>query len=230
MTLLPIISLVSPLEVNDWFLSVILVALLLMLVLMAPYRSEYVDAMTSMFRFKTPDGDVRYPMLPTVEFILLFILSCISVGVTVSIYTQDIREDGISVVLFLLRFSLLAIVAFLLKLVLYTIVNKSLYRRQIISIQPGRWNCFFVMSFSVAGLQVLIFSVLVVLFEIPLVFLFVFSSVVRIMMISGRIFKIKTTLFKNKRSNSGFILYFCAFEIAPVLVEYVLLTQYFGLI
>ena len=75
MTLLPIISLVSPLEVNDWFLSVILVALLLMLVLMAPYRSEYVDAMTSMFRFKTPDGDVRYPMLPTVEFILLFILS-----------------------------------------------------------------------------------------------------------------------------------------------------------
>ena len=86
------------------------------------------------------------------------------------------------------------------------------------------------MSFSVAGLQILIFSVLVVLFEIPLVFLAVFAYVVRIMIISGRIFKIKTTLFKNKRSNSGFILYFCAFEIAPVLVEYVLLKHFFGLI
>ena len=226
----PIISLVNPFQINDWFLLVVILTLLVMLIIMGPYRYEYIDSFSSMFRFKTPDGDVRYPLLSTTGIVMLFILSCFCVGITVSIYTHDIREEGMSVVLFLLRFSSLAVVAFLLKLLLYTTVNKILFERQIITLKPTRWNCFFVMSFSVAGLLTLLFSILVFLLNLPLVLLLVFSGLMRILVIIGRIFKIKTTLFKNRRTNSGFIMYLCAFEIAPVFLEFVLLNRFFSLI
>ena len=230
MSAVPIISLSSPLEVNDWFLSVTMLTLILMLVIMGPYRYVYMDSFSSMFRFKTPDGDVRYPLLSTTGIVMLFILSCFCVGITVSIYTHDIREEGLSVVLFLLRFSSLAVVAFLLRLLLYTTVNKILFERQIITLKPTRWNCFFVMSFSVAGLLILLFSMLVFLLNLSLVLLLVFSALMRILVITGRIFKIKTTLFKNRRTNSGFIMYLCAFELAPVFLEFVLLNRFFSLI
>ena len=225
-----LICLSSPLEVNDYFLSVTMLTLLLMLVIMGPYRHDYIDSISSMFRFKTPDDDVRYPLHSTIEYAMLSILSCISVGVTVSVYTHDIKEEGFAIVLFLLMFSSFAITAFVLKLLLYTSVNKILYKRQIITLKPIRWNCFFVMSFSVIGLLVLFFSITVVLLDFPLVLLLVFSALIRILVIIGRIFKIKTTLFKNQRTNSGFILYLCALEIAPVLLEYVLLDRFFSLI
>ena len=226
----PIISLVNPFQVNDWFLLVVILTLLLMLIIMGSYRFEYIDSFSSMLRFKNPDGDVSYPLLSTVENIIVFVLSCVSIGISVSIYSQDLTEEGFRQVIFLLWYSLSATVAFVLKLLLYTAANKILYKRQIITLKPGRWNCFFVMSFSVAGFLILVFSILVLFLNLPHVLLLVFAYLMRILVISGRIFKIKTTLFKNQRSNSGFIMYLCAFEIAPVLVELVLLRYLFGLI
>ena len=225
-----IISLVNPFQVNDWFLSVVILTLLIMLIIMGPYRFEYIDSFSSMLRFKNPDGDVSYPLLSTIENIIVFIFSCVIVGILVTIYFQDLTEEGFRQVLFLFWFSLSVIVAFVLKLLLYTAANKILYKRQIITLKPGRWNCFFVMSFSAAAFLILVFSVLVLFLNLPRVLLLVFAYLMRILVISGRIFKIKTTLFKNKRSNSGFIMYLCAFEIAPVLVEFVLLRKYLGLI
>ena len=226
----PIISLVNPFQINDWFLLVVILTLLIMLVIMGPFRYEYIDSFSSMLRFKSPDGDVSYPLLSTVENIIVFVLSCVSIGISVSIYSQDLTEEGLRQVIFLLWYSLSATVAFVLKLLLYTAANKILYKRQIITLKPGRWNCFFVMSFSAATFLILVFSVLVLFLNLPLVSLLVFAYLMRILVISGRIFKIKTTLFKNKRSNSGFIMYLCAFEIAPIIVEFVLLRYLFGLI
>ena len=225
-----IISLVNPFQVNDWFLSVVILTLLIMLVIMGPYRFEYIDSFSSMLRFKNPDGDVSYPLLSTVENIMVFVLSCVIIGISVAIYSQDLTEEGLGQIIFLLWYSFFATIAFVLKLLLYTAANKILYKRQVITLKPGRWNCFFVMSFSAATFLILVFSVLVLFLNLPHVLLLVFAYLMRILVISGRIFKIKTTLFKNQRSNSGFIMYLCAFEIAPVFVEYVLLNELFGLI
>ena len=225
-----IISLANTFQVNDWFLSVVILTLLLMLIIMGSYRYEYIDSFSSMLRFKNPDGDVSYPLLSTVENIIVFVLSCVSIGIAVAIYSQDLTDEGFRQVIFLLWYSLSATVAFVLKLLLYSAANKILYQRQVITLKPGRWNCFFVMSFSVAGFLILVFSILVLFLNLPHVLLLVFAYLMRILVISGRIFKIKTTLFKNQRSNSGFIMYLCAFEIAPVLVEFVLLRYLFGLI
>ena len=225
-----IISLVNPFQVNDWFLSVVILTLLIMLVIMGPYRFEYIDSFSSMLRFKNPDGDVSYPLLSTVENIMVFVLSCVIIGISVAIYSQDLTEEGLGQIIFLLWYSFFATIAFVLKLLLYTAANKILYKRQVITLKPGRWNCFFVMSFSAAAFLILVFSVLVLFLNLPHVLLLVFAYGMRILVISGRIFKIKTTLFKNQRSNVGFIMYLCAFEIAPVLVEFVLLRYLFGLI
>ena len=82
----------------------------------------------------------------------------------------------------------------------------------------------------VASFLILLFSILVLFLNIPLVALLVFAYLMRALVITGRIFKIKTTLFKNQRSNSGFILYLCAFEIVPILVEFLFSSVLFGLI
>jgi hypothetical protein len=139
-------------------------------------------------------------------------------------------EEGFSQIIFLLWYSSLVIVCLVIKLILYTITNKILYKRQVITLKPGRWNCFFVMSFSVAGLLILVFSIIVVFLDIHILALLVFAYLVRFLVIVGRIFKMKTTLFKNQRSNLGFIMYLCAFELAPILIEFMLTSRLFGLI
>ena len=228
--LLPIIDLKTYYGINDWFLSAMIVTLLLMLVIMGPYRYDYVKSFLSMLRFKSPDGDVSYPLLSTAENIAVFILSSISIAIAVGIYSHDLMEEGFSQIIFLLWYSAAVVACLVIKLLLYTVTNKILYRKQIITLKPGRWNCFFVMSYSVAGLIILIISICVVFLNIHLLVLLIFAYFMRVLVIAGRIFKIKTTLFKNQRSNSGFILYLCAFELAPILIEFLLTSRLFGLI
>ena len=230
MSFLPIIDLVNTYNLNDWFLSVMILTLLLMLVIMGPHRHAFAGSVSQMFRFKNPDGDVSYPLLSTLEYVILFILSCLSVGIAVGIYSHDMMEEGFSQVFFLLRYCALMVVFFLIKLFLYTVANRILYERQIIPIKPGRWNCFFVMSFSVAAFLILLFSIVVLFLNIPLVALWIFAYLMCAFVITGRIFKINTTLFKNRRSNLGFILYLCAFEIVPLFLEFLVSGVLFGLI
>ena len=230
MKFIPIIDLASSYQLNDWFLSAMILTLLLMLVIMGPYRYDYIKSFLSMFRFKSPDGDVSYPLLSTAENIAVFILSSISIGISVGVYSHDLMEEGFSQVIFLLWYSAAVVVCLVIKLMLYTVTNKILYSRQIITLKPGRWNCFFVMSYSVAGLLILIFSICVVFLEIHFLALLIFAYLMRLLVIIGRIFKINTTLFKNRHSNSGFILYLCAFELAPIVIEFMLTSRLFGLI
>ena len=230
MRIIPLIDLTTSYQLNDWFLSAMIVTLLLMLITMGPYRYDYVRSFLSMFRFKSPDGDVSYPLLSTFENILVFLLSSISIAIAVGIYSHDIMEEGFSQIIFLLWYSCDVVVCLVVKLILYTVTNKILYRKQIIALKPSRWNCFFVMSYSVSGLLILFFSIIVVFLDIHLLALLIFAYFMRVLVIAGRIFKIKTTLFKNQRSNTGFILYLCAFELAPILIEFMLTSRLFGLI
>jgi len=230
MKFIPIIDLAGSYHLNDWFLSAMILTLLLMLVIMGPYRYDYVKSFLSMFRFKSPDGDVSYPLLSTAENIAVFILSSISIGISVGVYSHDLMEEGFSQVIFLLWYSAAVVVCLVIKLMLYTVTNKILYSRQIITLKPGRWNCFFVMSYSVAGLLILIFSICVVFLDIHFLALLIFAYLMRLLVIIGRIFKINTTLFKNRHSNLGFILYLCAFELAPIVIEFMLTSRLFGLI
>ena len=230
MITLTILGITEPLGVNDWFMSVILVTFLLMLAVMGPHWQAFAESFSSMFRFKNPDGEVSFPLLSTMGYVLIFILSCLGVGIAVDIYSHDVIEEGSSQVLFLLWYCSLMIVFFLLKLLLYTNVNRVLFKRQVITLKPSRWNCFFVMSFAVASFFILGFSILVLFLKIPLVALLIFAYLMRILVISGRIFKIKTTLFKSRRSNFGFIMYLCAFEIVPVFIEFMISSRLFGLI
>ena len=230
MRFIPLIDLTTSYQLNDWFLSAMIITLLLMLITMGPYRYEYVRSFLSMFRFKSPDGDVSYPLLSTFENIVVFLLSSISIAISVGIYSQDIMEEGFSQIIFLSWYSCGVVTCLVAKLILYTVINKILYRKQIIALKPSRWNCFFVMSYSVSGLLILIFSVVVVFLDIHVLVLLIFAYLMRFLVITGRIFKIKTTLFKNQRSNSGFIMYLCAFELAPILIEFMLTSRLFGLI
>jgi hypothetical protein len=157
-------------------------------------------------------------------------LSCLSIGLAVGVYSQDLTVEGYAPLHFLAWYSLLMLSLFLFKLLCYTITNKILYNRQIITLKPTRWNCFFVMSFSVCALLILIYSILVLFLNIHLFTLFLFAYLMRFLNVSGRIFKMKTTLFKNQRSNLGFILYLCAFEIAPIVLEFLLSSRILGLI
>ena len=85
MRFIPLIDLTTSYQLNDWFLSAMIITLLLLLITMGPYRYEYVRSFLSMFRFKSPDGDVSYPLLSTFENIVVFLLSSISIAIAVGI-------------------------------------------------------------------------------------------------------------------------------------------------
>lgn len=225
---LPLSIFNSTVGINDWLLLSVIVTLLLMLAIMAPFRVSYKKAIKSMYRFNNPDSDVWYPLFPTIGFVSVFVLSCICIAFAVVLYSYDVTQEGTELIGSLLFFSLLFFAFFTAKLLLYTIFNRWLYNSQTIALKPVRWNCFIVMSYSVAGLMILVFSLIVIFLGLPGVLVFVFSGLMRILLIIGIIFKIKTSLFKNRRSNSGFILYLCAFEIAPVLIEVVILNNILG--
>lgn len=220
----------TPVNINDWFLLVMITSLVLMVSIMGPYRKSYKTSVRSMYKFNTPDGDVEYPLFSTLGFVVLFILSCISIGIALVLYSQDVSVEGTEPVMSLLSVSLVLIICFFVKLLLYTIVNNWLYKSQTIFLKPVRWNCFMVMTFSVAGFIILVLAFIVYFLRLPSILLPVLCYLVRIFVIAGRIFKIKTSLFKNRSSNSGFFLYLCAFEIVPVLIEMVILNNYIGLI
>lgn len=220
----------TPVNINDWFLLVMITSLVLMVSIMGPYRKSYKTSVRSMYKFNTPDGDVEYPLFSTLGFVVLFILSCISIGIALVLYSQDVSVEGTEPVMSLLSVSLVLIICFFVKLLLYTIVNNWLYKSQTIFLKPVRWNCFMVMTFSVAGFIILVLAFIVYFLRLPFILLPVLCYLVRIFVIAGRIFKIKTSLFKNRSSNSGFFLYLCAFEIVPVLIEMVILNNYIGLI
>ena len=223
-------SINTPVDINDWFLLVMIVSMVLMVLIMGPYWKSYKISIRSMYKFSTPDGDVEYPLFSTLGFVTVFVLSCISISIAFVLYSQDVSVEGTEPLLVLLSVSSVIVLCFVAKLLLYTIVNNWLYKSQTINLKPLRWNCFVVMSFSVGGFVILMLAFIVHFFSLPLFLLLVLSYLVRILIISGRIFKIKTSLFKNRSSNSGFILYLCAFEIVPVIIELGFLNKYIGLI
>jgi hypothetical protein len=220
----------TPVSMNDWFLLVMIASMVLMVLIMGPYWKSYKTSIRSMYKFNTPDGDVEYPLFSTLGFVTVFVLSCIGIAIALVIYSQDVSVEGTEPLLTLLSVSSVIVLCFMAKLLLYTIVNNWLYKSQTINLKPLRWNCFVVMSFSVGGFVILLLAFIVHFFGLPLFLLLVLSYLVRILLISGRIFKIKTSLFKNRSSNSGFILYLCAFEIVPVIIELGFLNEYIGLI
>ena len=223
-------SINTPVSINDWFLLVMIVSMVLMILIMGPYWKSYKTSIRSMYKFSTPDGDVEYPLFSTLGFVTVFVLSCIGIAIAFVLYSQDVSVEGVEPLLTLLSVSSVIVLCFVAKLLLYTIVNNWLYKSQTINLKPLRWNCFVVMSFSVGGFVILMLAFIVHFFSLPLFLLLVLSYLVRILIISGRIFKIKTSLFKNRSSNSGFILYLCAFEIVPVIIELGFLNEYIGLI
>lgn len=223
-------SINTPVNINDWFLLVMIVSMVLMILIMGPYWKSYKTSIRSMYKFSTPDGDVEYPLFSTLGFVTVFVLSCIGIAIALVLYSQDVSVEGVEPLLTLLSVSSVVVLCFVAKLLLCTIVNNWLYKSQTINLKPLRWNCFVVMSFSVGGFVILMLAFIVHFFSLPLFLLLVLSYLVRILIISGRIFKIKTSLFKNRSSNSGFILYLCAFEIVPVIIELGFLNEYIGLI
>lgn len=223
-----LLSLSDTLQVSDWFLTSVILTLLIMLLIMGPHRYAYLESVSSMFRFKNPDGDVSYPLLSTLGYLLVFVLSCMSIGIAFSVYSATGADGDPTMMHPFLWYSLFALACLSVRLLLITSINKVLYNRQVITLKPGRWNCFFVMTVSVFSLFILMVSMLVLFLDLPVIILPVFASLIRILAVTGRFFKIKTTLFKNKSSNSGFILYLCAFEIAPIYLEYVLSDILFG--
>ena len=51
----------KPIAVSDWYLLVLILSFLLSLFVMGPYIASYLDGLSVMYRFNSPDSDIRYP-------------------------------------------------------------------------------------------------------------------------------------------------------------------------
>lgn len=229
MTFIPVSLLDTPLDANDWLMTILVLVFLLMLLIMGPHAEYYSKTVSSMYRFNNPDSDVTFPPFSPFGFVAVFILSCIGMGFTVFQFIGDVSDKTTGPVGDLFMISAMLLVVYAVRLLIYQMVNSILYRSQTINLKPTRWNGFYVATFSAACFVVLVFSAFVLFLRLPLLLLPVFVLLLRIIVVVGRIFKIKTALFKNNRSKSGFILYLCALEIVPMILTFVIWAKLISL-
>lgn len=225
MNALSILGITGPLAVNDWFMLLIVAVSLLMLLIMAPFRDVYTWSVSSMFRFKNPDGEVHYPPYPPFVFVLVSILACLSMGVALILYIHDMSAANDGIIINVLIACIPFVTFFAVKLLLYHLINTILSNRQDIMLKPTRWNGFFVMVFSVAGFVMLLVSVLTLFLDITPYIIPICALLILLQTEIGLIFKLKTALFKNKCSTMGFILYLCALEFGPIALMLVILGK-----
>lgn len=215
----------DPVGINDWYLLVMTVSFLLTLAFMGPFLETYSRGISVMFRFSSPEADICFPKYSPWAYVTLSIISCISLGLALTSVKWDLSAEGSGMLLHLLSASGVFGLSCALKLILYQTVNSSLYRSQVSSLKPTRWNGFFVMALSVFSLAVLVMTAVVLFVGLPASVLIVGASVALLAMEIGLIFKMKTSIFKNKCSILGFILYLCALELGPIILMLVLISK-----
>ena len=225
MNAFPIVSISMPIDVNDWYLLVMTVSFLLSISIMGPFMSSYSKGLSVMFRFNSPDADLSFPMFSPVGYVAISLLSCINLGLSLSMTLWDITEPGSQILLRILSASGVFGAACAVKLLLYQTVNSSLYKSQVTSLKPIRWNGFFIMAFSAASFIVLVLSVVVLFLSLSDVII-TFGAFITLLTIEvGLFFRLKTSLFKKKYSIIGFILYLCALELGPIVLMLLLLSK-----
>lgn len=222
---LPIISLIQPLQVNDWYLLFLTVSFLASLSLMGPFAGFYFQGLSVMFRFNSPESDLSFPMYSPVGYVVVSVVSCFNLGLALSLSQWDLSGQGAGMIWKVLSASGVFGASCAIKLLLYQVVNSSMYKAQITTIKPIRWNGFFVMAFSAASFIVLVFAAVVLFMGLPEFILTIGSFLVLLTIEIGLIFRLKTSLFKKKYSVSGFFLYLCALEFGPIILMLVLLSK-----
>ena len=218
----------STVGVSDWYLLIMIISFLVSLFIMGPYIISYLDGLSVMYRFNSPDSDIRYPEFSPFGRIVVVLLSCINIGLGLSPVLFGAGGREANAVSYLLEASVWPLLFVGIRLFLYQTVNSSLYKSQAIKLKTSRWNGFFIMAFSAAGFCVLVLTFVVLFLELPPLVLVICMSILLLLAEIGLIFKIKTTLFKNKCSNTRFILYFCALELGPIILLLVLLGVFFS--
>jgi len=219
------LAMTGQIEINDGFLSVMIAVFLLMFLVMGPYRNDFRRSVSSMFKFKTPDPEISFPQYSSLGFVLLFILSVISMGIPIAYCCHGASPDNSSALSGLFIVTGMTAALIFAWLLLYHAVNKVLYRSQSIKVRPTRWNCFFLTIFAVTAILILTFSILVMFLGIPEIVLGIFAIVVTVLMAIGRIFRVITALFRNKRLSYGIILYLCALELIPAVFTVVIWSR-----
>lgn len=225
MNVLPIFSLNNPVNVNDWYLLFMTVCLVLSLMLMGPFHQQYSKGMSVMFRFNSPESDICFPMFSPLGYVTVSIVSCISLGLVLSPCLWDVTEPGPGMILKILSASGLFGLFCAVKLLLYQIINGFLYNSQSTTLKPIRWNGFFVMAFSAVSFIILILAIIVLFLGLPHLIIVIGAFLALIVMETGLIFRLKTSLFKKKYSILGFIMYLCALEFGPIVLMLVLLSK-----
>ena len=218
----------SPLGVSDWYLLVLIISFLLSLFVMGPYKASYKDGLSVMFRFSSPDSDIRYPEYSPFEKILVVLFSCADMGLGLSLVLFGPGEPEENVLSDFFKASVWPLFFFALRFFLYQIVNTHLYRSQAIMLKTSRWNSFFIMVFSASGFCVLVLTSVVLFLKMPSLVLVICMSFLVLLAEIGLNFKIKTSLFKNKCSNTRFISYLCALELGPIILMSVLLGVFYS--
>lgn len=209
-------------QAGDWTLVILIVTVLVQFLVMGPEQESYRRGLSSMYRFNSPDGNVHFPVLSHFVSAVSVLASCSASALLLVCIMPAEGPDDLARIL---SFSVLVLAFFLFRLALYSFVNSKLYRKQTITVKPVRWNGFFIMVFTFCGLLSSLFAAVSMFFVLPpAVPLAAIAAAVAVLEI-GCIFKIKTSLLKNRCTFLGFFVYLCALEIGPLAALWFVLAK-----
>lgn len=213
------------LAADDLILLTFIVTVLLMIITVEPLRRDFQDSLSSMYRFKSADNEIRYPASGFFHKVLLILQSCLSFALMCFSLTAAGNIPVGKEMLHLLNFFIFALLFYLLKIILYLTVNGILYKKGAITVKPSRWNGFFTMVFAIFGALFLVIPLLIFFFRLPGLFGLALAVLIVVFMEVGVIYKLKSALFKNEHTGLSFFFYLCALEFSPLALAGLMITK-----
>jgi len=213
---------------NDWLVIAIAVGLLLPVVWVSQNIKSYRIFLKRMVSFKSPGNELTmagYSFPGNIAAAVSFSLSMASILYCLIPDNSDVIFDDLRQLHDLGVLFLFSAVYLLVRMLLYSILNPTVYRRMRISRDQYLWPVFCQMMYMIISQVLALFSMAVLFFGIPPNLVLTLLLIFLVLMKSEVVVSLYNTLFGGKRYYFVFFAYLCAVELAPAVLGWFALNR-----
>ncbi|MCQ2083560.1 MAG: DUF4271 domain-containing protein [Bacteroidaceae bacterium] len=208
---------------DDWTLLTFLVLLIVTSLLLGPYLNQLRISLVYVYKIRNSNGEFKTLILPPAISFALAVVSVSSISFASALAGIVADVAGTHVLVSALHAFVYLFPCFLLRQILFRLVNSRLYKSQYIVVKPLRWNALNLTMLSFMGTISLIICSLELFVPLPHLAFHILLAFFVLACLYGEIIKSKSSLFSVRCKLLGIICYLCALEIGPVVLALFLL-------
>lgn len=216
------LPLVKPFSPDDWIVALLLGCFFIICYTVGKNRRILFSQTEYFFSNNIKqDGDLFFTLPGLVQNLLLLIFTSLCAGVLLFLSIRDILLFQRVPIILVLRYSILVAAIFLIRLIIYHLVNTALFDR----LTALSWTRFYYINYAFVGFLLFVLSLISVFFITSVHF----SKVGLIVAVSCFelvvLYRSFSVFFRKNCEHVYFFVYFCAMELIPTFIAWKFLTQ-----